>query len=203
MAFPRKLLQEGEEVALDVRPHWRFVLGPTAALVAAIAALVATAVLDAPDPALLGAAVVTLAALGWFVGRYLRWATTSFVVTTDRLIHRSGVLAKRGMEIPLERVNTVFSNQSLLERALRAGDLVIESGGEQGRQHFADIARPAAVQAEIYRQIEGNQVRMFAGRAAGAPSIPDQIDQLDALRRRGVVTQEEFEAKKAVLLERM
>ena len=44
----------------------------------------------------------------WLVSRYLAWITTNFVVTTDRLIYRSGVISKRGIEIPLERVNTVF-----------------------------------------------------------------------------------------------
>jgi membrane protein YdbS with pleckstrin-like domain len=204
VAFPRRLLQDGEEVALDLRPHWRFLFRPTALLAVVVAAAVASVALDAPDAARLVLALATLAALAWFVGRYLRWASTSFVVTSDRLIHRSGVLAKRGMEIPLERVNTVFSNQSFFERLLGSGDLVIESGGERGQQHFADIGDPAGVQSEIYRQIEGNQARMAAGgRPSAGPSIPEQLDHLDELRRRGVVTQAEFDAKKADLLERM
>lgn len=203
MAFPRRLLQDGEEVALDVRPHWRFLFRPTAVLALVVAAAVAGVVADLPDAAQLALAAATLGALAWFVGRYLRWASTSFVVTSDRLIHRSGVLAKRGMEIPLERVNTVFSHQSFFERLLRCGDLVIESGGERGQQHFADIPDPAGVQSEVYRQIEGNQARMAAGRTPFALSIPEQLDRLDELRQRGVVTQAEFDAKKAALLERL
>ena len=203
MAFPGKLLQEGEELALDLRPHWRFLLRPALALAGAVAASVLAAVAGAPDPVLLLLAAVTLAVLAWFVGRYLRWASTSFVVTSDRLISRSGVLAKRGMEIPLERVNTVFSHQTLLERLLRCGDLTIESGGEQGQQHLADIPRPADVQSEISRRIEANHARLGRATPATAPSIPDQLERLDDLRRRGVVTQAEFDAKKAHLLERM
>jgi membrane protein YdbS with pleckstrin-like domain len=198
----RKLVNPGEEVVLDLRPHWRFFLRPGLVLLLALGGLVAGAVLDLPEWAVVGLAAVTLGALCWFAGRYVRWATTSFVVTTDRLIHRQGVFARRAVEIRLENVQTVFLRQSLVERLLRSGDLVIESGGERGRQSFSDIARPALVQGEIHRQIEANGRRM-TGTSGGGSSIPEQIQQLDDLRRRGIVTQEEFDAKKALLLDRL
>ena len=136
--------------------------------------------------------------------RLAKWSTTNFVVTTDRLIYRSGVLAKKGIEIPLERVNNIHFNQSIFERMLRSGDLMIESGGERGQQMFSDIGRPARVQNEIYRTMEAAQAR-DADRMAGRRelSIPEQIDKLDELRSRGVLSQAEFDAKKAQLLDRM
>ena len=188
---------------LDLRPHWRFFLRQALLLVLAVAAFVVGAVLDLPEPVQVALAAVTLAALCWFVVRYARWATTSFVVTSDRLIHRSGVLSKRGIEIPLENVQTVFSSQSLLERLLRCGDLVIESGGERGRQAFSDISRPSLVQDEIHRQIEANGRRMAGWAGGGGSSITERLAQLDDLRRRGVVTQAEFDAKKATLLDQL
>ena len=200
MGFPRKLLFEGEDVVLDIRPHWWFFVGPAALLVAALAVLIVAYVNDAAEWAIVAVAGVVLAALVWFVGRYLRWSTTNLVLTTDRLIFRSGVVAKRGIEIPLERINTVFSNQTVLERLLRAGDLVIESGGEQGRQSFTDIPDPSHVQNEIYKQIELNHQRT-TGPVERAPDALDQLDRLDDLRRRGVITDAEFQAKKAKLLD--
>jgi len=202
VASSRKQLNPGEEVVLDLRPHWRFFLRPVLCLLLALVGFVAGAVADLPEWGQLGLAGITLAALCWFAGRYARWATTSFVVTTDRLIHRSGVFAKRATEIRLENVQTVFLRQSFVERLLRSGDLVIESGGEHGRQSFSDIARPSLVQDEINRQIEANGHRMSGSRGGGS-SIPEQIQQLDDLRRRGVVTQAEFDAKKATLLDRL
>jgi uncharacterized membrane protein YdbT with pleckstrin-like domain len=200
VTFPRKLLHDDEEVALDLRPHWWFLVGPSLALVVAVGALVALATAGATDWAQVGLAALVVVALVWFVGRYARWATTNFVVTSDRLIFRQGVLAKSGIEIPLERVNTVFFNQSVFERLLRSGDLVIESAGERGRQDFTDIARPSAVQNEIYRQIEDNQRRM-----TGSPrpsSLAEELSRLDDLRRRGVLSDDEFRVQKARLLER-
>lgn len=204
MPFPTRLLNEGEQVVLDLRPHWWFLSGPLFwLLVAAAASGVATA-LEAPSWAVLSLLAVTGLVLLWLVGRYLRWTTTNFVVTTDRLVYRSGVVAKRGMEIPLERVNNIAFHQTVLERLLRSGDLLIESAGESGQQRFTDIARPSRVQNEIYRQMELAAAR-DADRRAGRRelSIPEQIEKLHELRQRGILSQAEFEAKKTQLLDRL
>jgi hypothetical protein len=122
------------------------------------------------------------------------------------------VIAKKGVEIPLDRINTVFFNQSLFERLVGAGDLGIESAGEGGRQTFTDIKKPNLVQNEVYRQVEGLDARKMQrlGEAAGGgslpqppASIPEQIEKLDQLRRQGALTEEEFARKKAELLDRM
>ena len=204
MAFPPKLLNHGEEVVLDLNPHWWFFSGPAFALVLTLAATAAVSIFDLPD--WLWFTVLALLGLNllWLLARLARWATTNFVVTTDRLIFRSGVVAKKGIEIPLERVNNIHFNQSVAERILRSGDLLIESGGERGQQAFSNIRRPAQVQNEIYRQMEAAQARdqdRMAGRRE--LSIPEQIDKLDELRSRGVISQAEFDAKKAQLLDRM
>jgi uncharacterized membrane protein YdbT with pleckstrin-like domain len=211
VAFSRRLLNEDEELVLDLHPHWWFLIEPMTALVAAtVLGIWALASYDPPGWLQAPLGILVLAALGWFGLRYLQWITTNFVVTTDRLIYRHGVIAKHGIEIPLERVNTVFFSQSIFERVLGSGDLVIESAGEQGRQAFSDVRKPSAVQNEIYRQMEANENRKFdrigrrdAGGGGGGTSIPDQIEQLDDLRRRGVLTDAEFQAKKADLLRRM
>lgn len=209
MPFSRKLLNEGEDIALDLHPHWEFFFKSGVALVAAVA--LGVLVLTRGDPPAAAEAVtgvVVLVALAYFGLTYARWATTNFVVTTDRLIYRHGVLAKHGIEIPLERVNTVFFSQSILERMLGSGDLVIESAGELGRQDFSNVRKPSAVQNEIYRQMESNENRKFdrignRAQPAAGQSVPEQIQALDALRQQGVLTDAEFQAKKADLLNRM
>ena len=101
-----------------------------------------------------------LVALGYFVSvRHV--VDDNFVVTNERVIYRTGVVAKKGIEIPLDRINTVFFDQSLFERALGAGDVGIESAGESGRQIFDDVRKPQQVQQEIYRQMEGYDERQL------------------------------------------
>ncbi|MCB0997474.1 MAG: PH domain-containing protein [Acidimicrobiales bacterium] len=210
MPFPTKLLNNDEEIVLDLRPHWWYLAPASAALAGTVILGVVVLVADVWDPVKWLVGLLVLAALGYFVQRYVRWAGENFVVTSERVIHRSGVIAKKGIEIPLERINTVFFNQSLFERLLGAGDLGVESAGESGRQNFSNIRKPAGVQQSIYRAMEEVQARdlrkmgeAVAGARPASLSIPEQIEQLDELRRRGVLSDAEFEAKKRDLLDRM
>lgn len=209
MAYPRSELNTGEEVVLDLRPHWWYFSRQILTLVVAMAIGVAALVLGAPDSASMIVGIVILLVLVWLGSSYVVWATTNFVVTTDRLISRSGVLTRQGVEIPLERINTVFFRQNLWERFIRSGDLEIESASEQGSSEFNNIRRPLNVQNEIYRQMESNENRKFdrvgrnLGSGGGVASIPEQIEKLDELRRNGVLTDEEFSSKKAELLRRI
>jgi uncharacterized membrane protein YdbT with pleckstrin-like domain len=200
------LLIEGERLVLDLRPHWIALVGPAAvALVVVVGWVVILPRL--PDggarAALLwltiGAGLVVLA---WYpLRRVVAWATSHFVVTSDRVIHREGLVAKRSMEIPLEAINDVRFSQTVFERLIGAGDLTIESAGERGRQHFRDIRDPESVQRTIYHQGELNQQRMYQGAPArGAPSVSTELQRLADLRDRGVLTQEEFEAQKRRIL---
>ncbi len=202
MAFPRKLLNESEDVVLDLNPHWWFMVKQTVALVAALVLGVVALAADLTGALQILSGLIIIAALVWWGLRYMAWRSTNFVVTTDRLIYRNGVLSKSGIEIPLDRVNNVLFSQRLLERVLGAGDLVIESAGESGRQAFSDVRKPSAVQNEIYRQIEANENRKFdrIGHGGGAPSVADELAKLDDLRARGVITEAEFIAQKSRLL---
>jgi uncharacterized membrane protein YdbT with pleckstrin-like domain len=121
------------------------------------------------------------------------------VITSDRVIFRSGVLAKSGIEIPLERVNNVLFNQSIFERMLGAGDLLIESGGEDGQQRFSDIRRPERVQNLIHAQMEVNESRRFTVPPADG-DVASQLEKLEGLLERGTISLAEFEAEKSRLL---
>jgi uncharacterized membrane protein YdbT with pleckstrin-like domain len=213
VAFPRKLLHEHEEVILDLRPHWSYFLGRGLVLLAAVALFVAVAVTLDNDfvPWIFG--VLVLVALARLISRYASWTTTEFVVTTDRLILRAGIIGKKGMEIPLDRVNTVFFSQKLRERLFGFGDLIIESGGERGQQVINNVSHPEQVQSVIHAAMESEQDQRegarYADRTTTATgpmdreSVLDQIDRLDQMRQRGVISQAEFDTKKAQLLERL
>jgi uncharacterized membrane protein YdbT with pleckstrin-like domain len=204
VTFSPKLLNEGEDVVLALNEHWITFLKSGAILVVTLVLGVWLLSVTDNGPVLAGSGILVLIALGWFAVTYARWVTTDFVITTDRLIYRHGLIAKHGVEIPLERVNTVFFHQSIFERMVGAGDLVIESAGERGEQAFSNVRRPSAVQNEIYKQMEANENRKFDRITLNnsvPESIPDQIAKLDQLRQQGILTQAEFDQKKQHLLD--
>lgn len=191
----------------EIRPHWSFMLGPMAAtVVAVVAAMAAFAVSAVPHFVLYVPLVAIVGALCWLGARYLRWTSTTFVITTERLVLRSGVLARRGREIPLRRVNDLTYTQSILERMLGCGSVVIESGGERGQEVLRRLPRPDGVQRLINEQVS-RSYRTAPGPPGpptrpGELSIPEQIEKLDELCRRGIITPAEMQAKRAQLLER-
>jgi uncharacterized membrane protein YdbT with pleckstrin-like domain len=208
--YPTRLLNDGEEVALDLRPHWWYF---SRHILSGIPLLILLVLAFKIDNTVLWWfwAVVALVWAGWLGLQYLNWTFTHFVVTSSRVIFRTGVLAKHGVEIPMDRIANINFNQSLWERMIGAGDLEIESAGKDGQTKFDNVWHPDAVQQELYRQMElhaKTRAGWNAGTAAPAPaaraaSVPEQLQQLADLRDRGVLTPAEFEAKKAQLLERM
>jgi len=205
VAFPRRLLVDGEELILDNRPHWIALVGPAfvtlLVLVAWIVLLPRVPAGSAHDVLFWAVVAVGAAILVWYpVRRVIRWATSHFVVTSDRIIHRQGLIAKSSMEIPLEALNDVRFHQGIFERIIGAGDLIIESAGERGREVFEDIRKPEDVQKTIYHMGELNQQRMARGGAPAAPSTTTELQRLADLRDRGVLTEEEFQAQKRRIL---
>jgi uncharacterized membrane protein YdbT with pleckstrin-like domain len=209
MPFPRRLLIEGEELVLDLRPHWIALVMPSIVTALVVVGYV-LALGYAPDEGtsrqivVWGALIVGLAILAWYPLRaFIAWATSNFAVTTDRIIHREGFIAKRSMEIPLEAINDVRFQQSILERIVGAGDLIIQSASEYGRNVFANVRNPEHVQRTIYQQGEANKQRMYQGSGGGAPSAPlvtTELQRLAELRDKGVLTEAEFQNQKKKIL---
>jgi uncharacterized membrane protein YdbT with pleckstrin-like domain len=210
MPYPRHLLNEGEHVALDLHPHWwyfsKHILTGIPLFIALIGVLALSG--DAQMVAAWAWAILAVIWAVWLLSKYAQWQYTHFVVTDDRVIFRTGMLSKHGVEIPLERINNINFNQRIFERLIGAGDLDIESAGREGQSHFEDVRHPDGVQQEIYRQMEANARETAswsrpAASAGSGTSIPEQIEQLAALRDRGRITAEEYETKKNALLDRM
>jgi uncharacterized membrane protein YdbT with pleckstrin-like domain len=211
MAFPTRLLIQGEELILDLRPHWIALVRATlVTLVVVVAEIVAAAKLDGVAVWIaLGVGILVL--LWWPVRDVVHWATSHFVVTSDRVIHRQGLIAKNSMEIPLEAINDVRFHQGVFERMIGAGDLIIEWASESGREVFGDIRHPEDVQKTIYQQGEHNQKRMYQGMGSGAavasssnpagtPSMAAELQRLAELRDKGVLTESEFQNQKKKIL---
>jgi len=200
MAFPRRLLIEGEELVLDLRPHPVALVLPVIATVVTVGVGIWLMTLVDGTWTWIALAAIALVLIVYPVRRLTDWLTSHFVVTSDRIIHRQGLIAKSSMEIPLEAINDVRFEQGVFDRLVGAGTLVVQSASEAGREEFAHIRKPEDVQKTIYHQGELNQTRMRGGSGASAPSPTTELERLADLRAKGVLTEAEFQAQKAKIL---
>lgn len=164
MAYPDSLLADDERVVKHLHPHWITLLAPTLLLVVLVglASFLAAIVPNgsAQGPVRLGiAAVAVVAAVVVTLVPYLRWRTTHYVLTTHRLMTRVGILNHTGRDVPLNRINNAMYEQSLWERLINSGTLVVESAGEDGQQTFRDIPDADRTQQLINRLVEGDHDR--------------------------------------------
>ena len=150
MAFPTKLLNEGEHVVVSTRTHAKALILPGLVVVVALAAaLFLTGVVD-NSAARLVVWVLFLAVVVWFVvGPFLRWLTTTYTFTNRRFIKRSGFIAKEGRTIPLNRISGVDFEIGVIDRVFGCGTLVVSDASTEGRVELHDIPDVEKVQLQV------------------------------------------------------
>jgi uncharacterized membrane protein YdbT with pleckstrin-like domain len=177
MAYPRGLLSDGEEVVLDLHPHWRALVVPLALVPITIGVGSYLAAIT-PDGSAqrwlrLAIAVIGLALLAWrSLLPYLRWVTQHYVVTTNRIVLREGIVARNGRDVPLNRVNDVTFSHSIVERLFRSGTLIIESAGERGQVVLTDVPRVEKVQRTVYDLVQDAERGWDREREEREPEAP-------------------------------
>ena len=155
MAYPQKLLSEGESVVLDLHQHWKVIVLPVLELLAILGLsgfLLAVVEDSIGRYAIAGVGLLLLVV--FFVVPLLRWRTTQFVVTNERVVMRSGILARQGRDVPLSRINDVSFSHTFFERLLRCGTLVVESAGERGQVTLTDVPQVEKVQRTVYELVD-------------------------------------------------
>ncbi|WP_273490349.1 PH domain-containing protein [Gordonia otitidis] len=161
MSFPRDNLAAGERVVVHHHPHWKCLIGPFSIFVlgTGLAGLAAGAIgASTIDPTLsmvlnILVAVCWAALAVWFFLRPLiGWKSTHFILTDRRVIFRRGVLTRSGIDIPVRRINTVEFRHGLLDRMLRTGTLIIESGSDEPLL-FDDVPQVERVHTLLYHEV--------------------------------------------------
>jgi membrane protein YdbS with pleckstrin-like domain len=160
VAYPDDLLSDGERVVIHKHPHWKMLLLPYIVLLLTLGAGIWLTVL-AQDlswstVAMIIIGAVALILLVWlFFVPFIRWRTTHFVVTTDRVMVREGVINRTGIAIPLSRISSVRFEHGLIDRIVGCGTLIIESSSEEPLE-FDDIPQVEKVHTLLYREINDN-----------------------------------------------
>ncbi len=182
MAYPDDLLSENEHVVVHSHPHFKMLIFPVLALIVTLGVGIWLGILakDATAPwdliSLIAVGAVGLGLVVWlFLAPFVRWRTTHFIVTTDRLIAREGVIKRTGIDIPLSRINSVQFEHGLLDRVFGCGTLVIESASDEPLK-FDDIPKVERVHTVIYREVNDNPYDDYApGSDAGAPQQTEPL----------------------------
>ena len=204
MAWPEDTLTEGESIITSFRPHWKWLFVPVLWVLGVF--VVFTAVEIWIDVVFWIRAAIALGLLVWFVGRPLvDWWFTRYVLTTERLITRRGLIARSGIEIPLENITNVNFSQTIFERLLGAGDLLVESAGETGQSSFSNIPHPDRFQTVLYKAREARSVGLTSAAGVQRPKddAAEAIRKLAALRDDGLITEAEYERKRKEILDSM
>ncbi len=213
MAWPEDALSQDETIVTSFRQHWKLLVIPIGWFILAMAIIIFVLTRGWWTAAEWTIVLVVVGAGVWFIVRpVVSWATTHYVLTSHRLITRKGLIAKSGVEIPLERITNVNFSQTVFERALGAGDLLVESAGSGGQSKFSNIPNPDDFAALLYKVREERTVTLqgrpqvtSAPAPAPAPEAPsdatERLQRLKQLHNDGVLTDAEYEEKRAKLVD--
>jgi membrane protein YdbS with pleckstrin-like domain len=180
VAYPDELLSEGEHVVVHKHPHAKMLVVPVFVLLLTLAAGIWLALLaqDVSPPwdliALIAIGAVALLLIVWlFLVPMVRWRTTHFIVTSDRVIAREGVIKRTGIDIPMARINSVQFEHGLLDRVFGCGTLIIESASDQALK-FDDIPKVEKVHSFIYREVNDNPYDDYGLGQQSEPGYDDE-----------------------------
>lgn len=207
--YLHSLLGQNERILFTTRKHW-FMLASMIAveifimmLIFAIAFVATIMLID--DPLVWLAPVIGFVVLmlpvASMVHDILQWSNHQYIITNWRVIQISGFINKNIIDSSLEKVNDVKMTQSAIGRIFNYGDIEILTASELGVNLFKRIDDPVHFKIAMINAKEA----LEAG-SRNAPvmmDVPGMINQLDQLRKDGIITEEEFQQKKADLLAKL
>jgi len=203
-SYIQGLLGENERILLVTRQHW-FVLFSNILLEILLIVLLIVGVSAAAvvNPQAGFGFVLVLVPLIGMLRDILIWSNREYIVTNRRVVQISGVFSKDVVDSSLEKVNDVKMSQSFFGRLFDYGDVEILTASEIGVNLFKRIGDPVKFKTAMLNAKEKLGYEGTGAHVRLADDIPAQIAELDELRKQGIVTEAEFQAKKRELLAKM
>lgn len=139
--YPEGLLMAGERVLEHLRPHWRMLVVPAVApplLAAPVGFVAALASRESWRTVVwIALAVLAVVLLGWFcLAPLARWRCTHLAVTDRRLLVREGVVSRAGIDVAASEITAVRLRQTLVERMLGCGTLIVATRDTPDEQRW-------------------------------------------------------------------
>lgn len=152
---------------------------------------------------------------------YIYLSRVMFVITDRRVITRYGIFTLRYADTGVDKIQNVTVIQPWYERILGYGDIYFATAGEKGGIDYESpgikLMSGGAVEWEnVGRPFEVNKIAsavlnpaampvMVINQPASQPAsigTSDRLRELDELRQKGMVTQQEYDEKRKQILER-
>ncbi len=205
-SYVQSMLGENERILLVARQHWFVLLSAIlleifVALVVIVAISIAT--INMPNRLALFGFVLVLLPLLSMLHDIVAWKNKEYIVTNRRVIQILGIINKSVVDSSLEKVNDVKMTQSFFGRMFDYGDVEIMTASELGVNMFKQIGDPVKFKTAMLNAKENLGFEGTGSRVAHPDTIPAMIAELDVLRKKGIVTEAEFQSKKTELLAKM
>ncbi len=229
MRYVESLLGRGEQILYVARQHIFVLIMNILAELGLIAVLVAAGVMSnlafrnnstvmvggisISNLILLICIVISIVVLISGFIDFLRWNSEQVIITDRRVLQVRGVFNKRVIDSSLEKINDIELRQSLLGRIFNFGTIeILTASGGEGANVMDRIEAPLEFKRALL-EAKHNLERGYGyldtdsyipGRpSGGALDIQRTLEELARLRDRGILSPEEFEAKKREILSRI
>lgn len=210
------LLGDNEEILLVSRQHWsvlfRMVVLETFSILAIVVILIIAQIYFPELPLGYGYILLILPLIS-MLREFMIWWNRQIVITNRRVIQISGIINKNVIDSSLEKVNDVKMVQSFWGRIFSYGNVEILTASEMGANLFKKIGDPIRFKTTMLNaksRLEMEQAGAFLEKVNGiepgesaSGDIPALIERLGVLREKGILTEAEFEQKKADLLAKL
>jgi uncharacterized membrane protein YdbT with pleckstrin-like domain len=204
--YIKGMMGENERILLITRQHGFVLFGNIVLELVLIAAvIVGVTLVSAIYPQAIFGYILVLVPLVGMVRDILIWSNRQFIVTNRRVIQTSGVFSKDVVDSSLEKVNDVKLSQSFWGRMFDYGDIEILTASEVGANVFRNIGEPIKFKTAMLNAKErmGFEDELGVQAVHAANDIPALISRLDDLRKKGIISEAEFQQKKTELLAKM
>ena len=203
--FVENMLGQNEKILLRSRRHWlSFLRIAILEIVLIVVIAIVGSIATAANPVFALVFVILLFPTGALVRDVLVYLNHVYVITDRRVIQFSGVLNKNVIDSSIEKVNDIRMDQTFLGRVFGYGDIEILTANEVAENKFKMIANPILFKTTL---LNAREMVGYGGENGilerPETSVPQLIKELNDLRKQKIITEAEFEAKKAELLKKI
>jgi len=108
----------------------------------------------------------------WLIVVWIRWQSTSYTLTDQRIIIETGVFGRSSKIIPIDRVQDCTTKQTLIGRIFGFGRVEVDAAGAQGAEVLNPLPNPGQFRDQVFVQSE----RRRGGAASpAAPANPSGV----------------------------